>query len=285
MIIDQAITVLAQDLDLKAILLYGSYAQNMQDEKSDFDLLVILKTIPLPNARQNTYKKIPHAKIVEIAPSTLQLCNGWDNSWSPINDKLLIHSKKVEIGYNTTAWVNCVVKKLIVKHQITFKEFPFRPYTFLGLLESCKILYDKKHFVQKIRSQIKPIPQALKETIIEEFFPILLEAHEELKDYSARNIGILAYQFHLFRGIDALIQILFAYNDVYDPAFKRMEPFLFKLKKLPPHLESFVLNVLPRFFEKQKEISQFLEEAIQFVRRLSITKIKLCQKAEQGSAK
>ena len=46
-----------------------------------------------------------------------------------------------------------------------------------------------------------------------------------------------------------------------------MEPFLFKLKKLPPHIEKFLLNVLPRFFEKQKEVSQFLEEAIQFVQQ------------------
>lgn len=267
MIIDHIIPILATDLDAKAILLYGSYAQNMQDEKSDFDLLVLLKAIPLPDTRRAIYEKIPHTKIVEIALATLQRSNGWDNSWSPINDKLLIHGKKVEIGYNTIAWVNCVVKKIIVKHQTTFKEFRFRPYTFLGLLESCKILYDQKHFVHKIRSQIRPIPQPLKETIIREFLPILLETHEELKDYTARNIGILAYQFHLFRGIDALIQILFVLNDTYDPALKRMEPFLFQLKKLSPHMERFVLKVLPRFFEKQKEVSQFLEEAIQFVQQ------------------
>jgi len=101
--------------------------------------------------------------------------------------------------------------------------------------------------------------------IIDQVIPILLAAHEELKDYAARNIGILAYQFHLFRGIDALIQILLVLNDVYDPALKRMELFLFQLKKLPPHLEEFVLNILPRFYEKQKEVSQFLEETVQFL--------------------
>ena len=265
MIIEQAIPVLVTHLEPQSILLYGSYAQNLQDEKSDFDLLVLLKTIPVPDTRQDAYEKIPHAKIVEMAPAALQQNNGWDNSWSPINDKLLVHGKKVEIGYNTITWVNRVVKKLIVKHQTTFKEFLFRPYTFLGLLESCKILYDHSNFIHKIRSQIRPIPQPLKRAIVQEFFPILLEAHEELKDYALRNIGILAYQFHLFRGIDALIQILFVLNDTYDPALKRMEPFLFKLEKLPTHLEGFVNNVLPRFFEKQKEVSQFLEEAIQFV--------------------
>ena len=83
MIIDQVVPILAKDLDAKAILLYGSYAQNMQDEKSDFDLLVLLKTIPLLDTRRDAYEKIPHVKIVEIAPAALQQSNGWDNSWSP----------------------------------------------------------------------------------------------------------------------------------------------------------------------------------------------------------
>ena len=33
MIIDHIIPILAKDLDAKAILLYGSYAKNMQDKK------------------------------------------------------------------------------------------------------------------------------------------------------------------------------------------------------------------------------------------------------------
>ena len=98
MIIEQAIPVLVTHLEPQSILLYGSYAQNLQDEKSDFDLLVLLKTIPVPDTRQDAYEKIPHAKIVEMAPAALQQNNGWDNSWSPINDKLLVHGKKVEIG-------------------------------------------------------------------------------------------------------------------------------------------------------------------------------------------
>lgn len=266
MILDPAIPILAQDLDAQVIVLYGSYAQNQQDEKSDLDLLVLLKKMPSSSIRRKAYEKIPHAKILEIATRPLQQNNGWDNSWSPINDKLLIHNKKIEIGYNTIAWTNRIVENLVVKHQTTCKEFPFRPYTFLGLLESCQVLYDPNKFIQKIQSQIRPIPKPLKKKIFQEFLPILLEAHEELQDYSARNIGILAYQFHLFRGIDALIQILFVLNDVYDQASKRIEPLLFKLKSLPPHLEKFVLDVLPRFYEKQREVSQFFEGAIQFLK-------------------
>ncbi len=265
MITDLIVPILAQNLDPQTIILYGSYAQNLQDEKSDFDLLALFKKIPSPNIRKNAYEKIPDVEILDIASATISLNNGWDNSWSPVNDKLLIHGKKVEIGYNTIDWVNRIVENLIVKHQTTCEEFPFRPYTFLGLLESCQVLYDPQKFIQEILSQIRPFPQPLKGKVIKEFLPILLEAHEELMDYSARNIGILSYQFYLFRAIDALIQILFVLNKVYDPASKRTEPLLFKLKILPPGLEEFVLKVLPRFYEKQKEVTQFLEKAIEFI--------------------
>lgn len=101
---------------------------------------------------------------------------------------------------------------------------------------------------------------------MEEFLPILVEAHQELVDYSARNIGILAYQVHLFRAVDALIQIIFVLNDVYDPAFKRTEPFLFKLKILPLGLEKFVLKVLPSFYAKREEVSEFLKKIIEFIK-------------------
>lgn len=263
--IDAVISVLINNLHVQAILLYGSYAQNLQDKYSDFDLLVLLKEIPLPADRKSAYEKIPYAKVIDIAPRVVQENNGWDNSWSPINDKLQVQGKRVEIGYNTTRWVNRIVNNLIVKHKTTCKDFPFRPYTFLGLLEACQVLYDCNHFTQKIRSKIRPIPEPLKKTILKEFFPILLEAQEELKDYTVRNIGILAHQFHLFRGIDALMQILFVLNDVYDPALKKIEPFLFNLKLLPPHFKEFIIHTLPRFYEKQKEVNQFLEEAIHFL--------------------
>jgi predicted nucleotidyltransferase len=199
MIIDEMVAVLTNDLKAQAALLYGSYAQNLQDEHSDFDLLILLKEIPLPSERKGSYEKIPHIKIVKIAPKAVCESNGWDNSWSPINDKLLVHGKRMEIGYNTTRWVNRIVNNLIVKHKTTYKEFPFRPYTFLGLLEVCQVLYDRNHFIQKIQSKIKPI--------------------------------------------------------------------LFNLQRLPPNFKKFILNVLPRFYEKQREISAFFEEAVQGIKK------------------
>jgi hypothetical protein len=52
---------------------------------------------------------------------------------------------------------------------------------------------------------------------------------------------------------------------VYDPALKRIEPFLFNLKLLLPNFKEFVLHTLPRFYEKQKDVNHFFEETIRFL--------------------
>lgn len=268
MIINDVIPVLAQNLKPQSILLYGSYALNLQDEHSDFDLLIIGKKLPSSTRRQKIYKNISNAQLIEIDQQVSRQKNGWDNSWSPVNDKLQINKYKLDIGYNTIGWVNSVIENLIDEHQITFKKFPFRPYTFLGLLETCEVLYDQENYIQQIQSRIRPIPKPLRNKITQEFLPILLEADQELKDYAKRNIGILSYQFHLFRGIDSLIQILLIQNDVYDPASKRIEVLLFDLKKQPPNLKKFILEILPRFYEKQGEVIKFFEDAIQYIKAL-----------------
>jgi hypothetical protein len=246
--INEIAAILAKSLNAQTVLLYGSYAQNLQDAESDYDLLILTEKISSPVKRKDAYKQIPHAEIIEIAPQAARQKHGWDNSWSPINDALFVQNKRVEIGYNTTSWVNRVIRRLIVEHKTTFKEFSFRPYTFLGLLETCKVLYDRDCFVQTIQSQIRPIPIALKKAIAQEFYPILREAYEELKDYAKRDIGILAYQFHLFRGIDALIQLIFVLNDVYDPAFKRIEPCLFNLPNFPAGFKKFKATFFPTYY-------------------------------------
>lgn len=84
-------------------------------------------------------------------------------------------------------------------------------------------------------------------------------------DCAERHIGILTFQFHLCLALDALIGIVFAINEVYDPASKRTEKFLFKLKKQPPQLFEFINQILPRFYENKNEVINFFKESIKYI--------------------
>jgi hypothetical protein len=262
--INEFVKHLAKEITIQGILCYGSYAQMLQDNKSDIDLLVLVNdVIPQDNLRKITYSKFPDTKIVSLGKNM----GDWDVSWTPVNDCLMIGDQAIDIGYNTTEWVNRVIENLIIKNQITFDEFPFRPYTFLGLLETCKILYDKNNFIASCQSKISPMPHGLRKEIIHSFLPILRESYEELVDYSQRDIGILAYQFQLFRGLDAIINLLCAINDTYDPASKRTEIFLFKLKKQPPDLPELINKILPRFYENKNEVLNYFKSSISFIEK------------------
>ena len=261
--LNNLINCLCREMKIESILCYGSYAQEQHDNKSDIDLLVLMQDkIPSSVERESIYKNIPDVKIVSIDKKHADM---WDTSWVPVNDQLKINKQLIEVGYNTKSWVIIIIDKLINENLITFEEFPFRPYTFLGLLETSKILNDDNNFIKNCLSQIRPMPAILKTAIIQSFLPILKENYEDLVDCSDRNIGILAFQFYLFLALDALIGILFAINEVYDPASKRTEAFLFKLKRLPAGLSEFITNILPRFYEHKKETIQFFRECIKFI--------------------
>jgi hypothetical protein len=98
---------------------------------------------------------------------------------------------------------------------------------------------------------------------------MLRDCYEDLLDNVERNIGILAYQFHVFMGLDAMIQLLWVINDVYDPASKRSEHYLFKLKDLPEGFIDLINKCLPRSYEHKDEfiksfckIKNFIENRI-----------------------
>ena len=245
---------LATHLGAVAIVCYGSYANGSHDAASDIDLLVLMPDgIPDEKARKTAYSQ---AKVLELDK---KLAGEWDTFWSPVNDRIEIEGQVIEIGYNTKARVLDVIDKLIHKHDI---HFAFRPYTLLGLLEECRVLYDKEGFIDTCRSMIRPIPTALKQAIIAEFLPKLKESVDDLEDCAKRTIGILAYLFFLERAIDAMIQLLFISNDVYDPASKRTEHKLKALKHLPKDIFVFLNEILPRFYEHKDKIVLFFREIL-----------------------
>lgn len=252
---------LIQAWPICAILCYGSYAEGTQDALSDIDLLVICEqSIPNETIRKSLYQ--------EFGASELLLGkqhDNWDNSWSPINDEFEYLGKRIEIGYNLKSWVNEIVEGVTQHGYTSMPSFLFRPYTFLGLIENSICLFEQNNVIEHIKKQLRPYPEILKQHIIAENLPVLNESVAELKNYLQRTIGILAFEFMLFRGLNAAIQILFALNEVYYPASKREEKHLLSLDKIPPGLHDFIYTDLPAFYTHQQAVISKLQEIQIFI--------------------
>ncbi|MBS0289040.1 MAG: nucleotidyltransferase domain-containing protein [Proteobacteria bacterium] len=246
--------------NIEAVLCYGSYAEGTQDDKSDIDLLVICKeTIPSVE-REKLYKQNQGTQII-LGKSH----ENWETSWTPINDEFVLNHKKIEIGYNRSKWVQGVVTKIIDEGRTTLEDFQFRPYTFFGLLENSICLFEKESFVTHLKRQIRPFPQKLKAAIISENLSVFNESLNDLDDFNQREIGLLAFQFMLFRALDAAIQIIFAINEVYYPASKREEKHLMRLAMLPEDMHELIYDLLPIFYNRKNEIIKSLKAIKLFI--------------------
>lgn len=227
--------VFAGQSDVLSVLILGSLAQGTIDKYSDIDLLVILKdSIPSSHQRGKHFYNHKGIEVIKIEKGNTD----WNNQWSPVNDKIKYKNIEIDIAYNVKDWVDKVVEKVCKSSNVTIPEFTFRPYTFIGLLKSSIVLYDKGGYIKQIIKRAKVFPKKLKENILKDNISIFKESLGDLTDYSKReNIGNMAFLFHLNMVLDAFLNILFAINEEYDNASKRPENELSKLKKLPKNFK------------------------------------------------
>lgn len=255
---------LNKSLNIVAVLCYGSYAEGTQDAKSDIDLLIICdEPIPEVNVRKKIYEQ-NQAKQIKMQITH----DNWETAWTPINDECILQGIKVEIGYNQSTWTQEKIFKIVEEGQTTFEDFEFRPYTFLGLLENSVCLFEKDNYITQLRKQLRPFSPQLKKAIIDENISIFNESIIELEDFNQRDIGLLAFQFMLFRGLDAAIQILFAINEAYYPASKREEKHLMRLSTIPQGMHELIYDLLPVFYNRKTEIVVRLKEIKLFIEKM-----------------
>ncbi|MDD5530209.1 MAG: nucleotidyltransferase domain-containing protein [bacterium] len=256
----------AQD-DVLSVLVLGSLAQGTADKYSDIDLLVILKnSIPKPNQRKKYFYNCKNVKVIEVEKQNIN----WNNQWSPINDKIKYKDIEIDIGYNIKSWIDKIVDKVCKSGNVVIPESTFRPYTFIGLLKSSIILYDRNNYIKKVIKETNFFPEKLKKNILINNVPIFKESLEELTNYSKRkNIGNLAFLFHLNRALEAFSNVLFAINEEYDNASKRAENELIKLKKLPKHFEDRINKITkgPFDYEGKKQVVNTLKDMFQEIEK------------------
>jgi hypothetical protein len=227
---EAVVTALATVDAVRGIVCFGSYALGTTDAESDLDLYVICDPTVMPEA-------IRHCLLARIPGSTALYLHyttpGWENAWASHVDRVTVEPLTFDIVYTTYDWLTHVVQRVRTEGALTLPEMPFRPYTVLGLLAHAIPLYDPHGVVDSLRAQLFPYPAALQVNLLCEFLPIMTDGLAELRTYTRRNIGPSAFLFHLGRVCDAMISVLYALNEHYDPATKRPEQELRKLTMLP----------------------------------------------------
>jgi len=228
------ISVLSTLAPVRAILCFGSYAMGTSDANSDIDLYVIChpQIVP-PNERRAAY--LQAGDVNELNLNYDQ--PGWESQWCPSNDRLRLNGIQfdIDIVYNTLNWVQAVVSQVKTLGATSIPDLKFRPYTFLGMLENSVILYDADGVLHKIVNDLYPYPPALRQALMAGSLAVIHGSLDDMQDYNRRNIGNTAFLFHLWWVIDAMQTLLFALNERYSPATKRLEEVYRHLPILPPN--------------------------------------------------
>ncbi len=208
----------------------GSVAMHMVDDMSDLDLYVLCEPVVLSEQqRRDLLSCIPGVSAIEIGVSSA----GFDDEWVSTQDKVRIDNILCDIAYNTVGWFRTIVGHVLANGNDPLPQLPFRPYTLLGLLENSMVLFDRDCVIKDLTQSIRPYPSKLRTDLVSLGMMVLKEALEELQDYQKRGIGNAAFAFHLNRISDSLCMVLYALNESYDPATKRVEQSLKTLPKLP----------------------------------------------------
>jgi hypothetical protein len=207
------------------------------DQHSDIDLYAFCSPGIVPSSvRKETLEKLEGISGLQIDHAEF----GWDEQWNPQGDRLLLNGMQFDITYNTVDWIRTVVRKVKDNGATSLPELKFRPYTMLGLLDNSVIIYDPESILQDLKSTLYPYPSELKQALLSQNLPIVRDSLADLKNFVRRNIGNTAFHFLLQRIVDSLGTIIFAINERYDPATKRVEEAYSELKILP-------LNFLHRY--------------------------------------
>jgi predicted nucleotidyltransferase len=237
--------------DVSAILVFGSVALGLADERSDVDVLVV--------CRSNIVPLTDRAEILSSLGAQWQFHHGDDVNRLFADQDVggIIDGVPVEVAYQTVSWISAILDEVLDRGAITTDKVSFRPYTFPALLQRAWLLRDKDGVVGRWRERARIYPRALKMNILEHFVPRLRDYTDDLVSSAERGLGPGVFIYLLHNAGDALRSILLALNEVYDPADKRTEQaVLSTLQKVPPDLIPRLTDVLVGPFDARGRIER-----------------------------
>ncbi len=233
-------TALEPNPDILAVLVFGSVAFGEVDAASDIDVFVVCNDVPPVQTRTGLVSPLD-LRLEHTAP---------EGALFGTVDELHRNGLKLTLHHQRADWLEAVVSEVLTG-AITTVNVPFRPYTFLGLLQQSQVLLDKRGLVAGWLERSRTYPPRLKENLLSTFVPQLQDHAAELTETAMRGLGARTFLFHLNWGVDALTGVLLALNEQYDPASKRFESSVLPLlTHKPDDFDRRLYNILVGPFDE-----------------------------------
>lgn len=233
--------VLGEHPDVSCIYVLGSVPSGHVDDRSDVGIAVVSLEMPLPvSVRENLLGHIGAGWQFYRSNSDDPLWKG--NAMPEKGDEGEVDGVRVEVQYQAAPDISRIVDQVVSQGAITTKQVPVRPYTLIGMLRRAWVLRDKDGVFEGWLKQTDTYPRLLKLKILRQFVPVLQEHAADFREYAERRaVGPSTHPFFLSRASDAMASILYALNDMYDPADKRAE------RTIMPALDELPRDFVARF--------------------------------------
>lgn len=232
-------SIFGENGGVSAVLVFGSVASGHVDERSDVDILVVCtRNVPSVAERRSL--------LSQIGMNWLYAAGSDQNAlFAEADVDGVVDGIFVTVHYQTVAWISEVLEDVLERGAVSTRKMPFRAYTLPALLQRALLLRDKDGWICRWRVRAQVYPALLKLNVLEHFVPILRENVGELLANTERGFGPRVFIFRLDRAVDALLGIVYALNDTYDPADRRAETTVLPaLGHVPDHFGARLTDVL-----------------------------------------
>ena len=193
---------------------FGSVALAHVDLHSDVDIGIVCDPVALTTSeRRELLSSIGSDWTIPYSSDETTSRDIWESY-----DRGTVDGILAEVHYVLVSKVSSVLDHVVNEGAITTKEVPFRPYRIGSLVQKAWVLRDDRGVFKGWRDQTAVYPPWLKQNILKHNIPLLMDSVDEFSTSAERRLGPGIALFFLFHGMHALESILFALNDMYDPA-------------------------------------------------------------------
>lgn len=254
--LDAIAGALKQIAPVKAIVLGGSHCTHLATESSDLDIGIYYSQKAAFDIEE--IRALASKFSVDGNPTVTSLY-GW-GPWVNGGAWMETAGGKVDLLYrNIEQVVSTIEKAKSGEWMNDFDQQPPYGYSsifYLGETEHCIPLYDPEGIIGYLKSQVRPYPHLLKESVTQQ---CLWAAEFSLwhADYFLKKGDIYNLMGCLARTIKYLTTVLFSINEIYPMGDKNALKILGRAQKCPPDLKEKAESI---FCADRKELAKSVKD-------------------------